>query len=343
MKKTSPNFYKNLVSEAWQITKQHKFLWFFGFFSAILVGAAGEFNVLIKNIENIANKSGAFWGIENSIFSPDRLTDIYYRFISLSEWMGAGWFWSVLAIFILLGLYALYAVLISEPAIVYAANKYDGKVRVSFSKTLVEGKKYLWPSLILNFIAKILVWLVFFGVEVLLGYLFLKTDVYAWVVLYMVISFVILLPIAIIISFVTKYALAYVVLQKEKTWPAFVKAWKLFFKNWLVSLEQALIIFVLYFLIGLALFVALAIITVPLFVLMAVGITSGAPMLAWFVFILDIIVFFLAIIWVGSMMAAWQLISWILLFDHLTKGRAESSILKAATKLAEKRPFTKKL
>lgn len=342
MKKLAPNFHKNLVAQAWKITKNHKFLWVFGFFSAILVGAAGEFNVLVKNIENIANKSGAFWGIENSIFSPERLTDIYYRFVSLSEWLGAGWFWPVLVVFVLFGLYALYAVLISEPAIIFAANKYDGQTPVTFSESFTNGQKYFFPSLVLNFIGKILVWLVFFGVEVLLGYLFLKTDANGWIVLYMVLSFVVLLPLAIVISFVTKYALAYCVLQKEKIWPAFAKAWQLFFKNWLVSLEQALIIFVLYFLIGLALFVALAIVTVPLFVLMAVGITGGSAMLAWFVFFLDLVIFFLAIIWIGSMMAAWQLTSWVLLFDHLTKGTAESGILRATSNLAAKKPFTKK-
>lgn len=342
MKKEAPNFYKNLIRRAWTITKNHKYLWFFGFFSAILVGAAGEYNILVKNIDKISDKTSVFYGFEDSFFSQGYFTDIYYRFISLSEWMGPFVFWPILVLFVLLGLYALWVILISEPSIISATNKLDTKKKTSFSESFAEGKKNLLPSVVLNFIGKILVWVAFVAAEVLLGYLFYTTANYSWVVIYLIISFLILLPLAIIISFVTKFALAYVVLKGEKIFSALKKGWQLFFKNWLANLELALIIFVIYFFVGIILFVILALITLPLFLLMAVGITAGASLLSWFVFVLDIVIFFVSIVLVGSIMASWQLTSWVLMFDHLVNDSVKSGIVESVEQAVKNRPFQKK-
>lgn len=334
--KIAPSFYKDLIKRAWVLTRNNKWLWFFGLFSAVLVGAAGEYNLLWRSIEKVSDKAGIFYGLQNSFFAEGYFSEIFNRFANLQDYVGWG-FWPILVVFLVLLVYVVWLILASGPAIIYAANKIDTKKKVGFSESFSNGRKYIWQSLVLNFIGKVLVWLVLFGVEVLLAYVFIQTGNFSWLAVYLIISFVILLPIAIIVSFVVKYALAFAVLRGEKTWSAFAKGWKLFFGNWLVSLELALIIFVIYFLIGLAITLVIIFLSIPFIVLMFFGAAFSSPFLFWFILVIDVIVFFTVVVLVGSMMANWQLSTWVLLFDHLLKGEASSGIIRWTEKPAGKK------
>lgn len=327
MAKESPAFYKNLIKRSWALTRNNKWLWFFGLFSAVLVGAAGEYNLLWSSIEKVSDKAGVFYGLNNSFFTEGYLTEIFNRFANVQDLIG--WtFWPMLVAFVALLVYIIWLILVSEPAIIYAANKLDTGKKVEFAESLSNGRKFIWPSLILNFIGRVLVWLVLLGAEVLLAYIFIQTGNFSWLAVYLIISFVILLPAAVIISFVVKYALAFVVLKGEKTWPAFIKGWKLFFNNLLVSLELALIVFIIYFIIGLITVLIIMLLSIPFFILMFFGAAFSSPFLFWLVLVIDAIAFFTIVILIGSVMANWQLSSWVLLFDHLVKEDIKPGIIR---------------
>ena len=328
MKKEAPKFYKNLIKRSWKLTRSNKWLWFFGLFSAVLVGAAGEYNLLIDNVRKVSYKINVFYGFKNSFFAEGYFSEMVERFASVKDWMGVS-FYPVVVLFVLLGIYTIWMILVSEPSIIYAANKFDSGDKTDFENSLAQGRKFIWPSAVLNFIGKIIVWLVLFGSEILFAYMFIESGRRSWLAIYLILSFIILLPLAIIISFVVKYALSFVVLKGEKIFKSFKLGWKLFFKNWLVSLELALIIFLVYFIVGLLLVVIIFLLSVPFIVLMYFGILYGSTALFWFVMTINLIIFFALIITVGSMMSCWQLSNWVLLFDHLTKGdRVKSGIIR---------------
>ena len=68
--------------------------------------------------------------------------------------------------------------------------------------------------------------------------------------------FLIFVPVVVIISFVAKYAICYVVIKGYSLKKALAKAWKLFLDNWIISLEMSLTLLLLSFGVSLALFFA---------------------------------------------------------------------------------------
>jgi hypothetical protein len=136
--------------------------------------------------------------------------------------------------------------------------------------------------------------------------------------LYWIITFIIFIPIAFIISFLAKYALSYVVLKKERLWSSLEKGWQLFIRNWLISLEMAFLIFAITILVGLALFVVAFIISVPFLVLMSFAIAIHSTALFWFFITLLIICELVALILVFALVGAFQWSCWVMLFNRLT-------------------------
>jgi hypothetical protein len=145
----------------------------------------------------------------------------------------------------------------------------------------------------------------------------------ATVIIAGLLSFIIFVPLAIIISFATKYGIAYTVLEQQPLGHALVNGWKLFWKNWLVSLEIALILFA----IGLAVSIGLVIVSmVVLIIIVSVNTvlgTVGIPVLmgsTGFVllrFLSSIIALPLVLI-IGAMLAVFQTSAWTLVFRHVT-------------------------
>jgi len=112
---------------------------------------------------------------------------------------------------------------------------------------LTSGHKKFWSVLGLNVIIKLLINAVLFLSTLPLLLIAVKDS--GWFVLAYVILFIIFLPIAISLSLMLKYAIAYSVLENEKFIISVEKGWKLFINNWLISLEMSIVLFIINFLV----------------------------------------------------------------------------------------------
>ncbi|KKT07446.1 MAG: hypothetical protein UV78_C0005G0019 [Parcubacteria group bacterium GW2011_GWA2_43_17] len=321
------SLYRNILKKSWQITKKHLYLWPLGFFVAFL-GNGGEYQILTKQIGNVRNQ-------------PEAITNLQGWFNTVMPNLGLPFGRGLLlALFLIASL--LIILLVIWLVISAVAGLIKGSVdaskdqRNSFAALLATGSKNFKPVFGLFIIAKIIVYTL---LALILTPLMLATFAQGNVtlnILIIIISFLIFVPLTIIVSFVTRFAAAFVVLQGQKMTEAFKNGWRLFAANWLISLEMAFILLIINLVVGFALFIVAFLLFSPFFFIgMASAINQTASTLN--IIMIPVILIILLTMVIGSMLATFQLSSWTLLYLRLTEGgKAHSKIVRWVAMLPEK-------
>lgn len=310
--------YRDLLKQAFNITWKHKYLWFFGLFSALLAaGGSIEYKILDQNI-NQGLINGALIGAGSFAQMIYALQNLGLGFINLFSYDILTIINSLTIILVCLTLIAtlVWLAVSSQAALVINVKKIllNNKKKeniLTIREGLTRGHKKFWEVLSLNVIIKLLVNTVLFISSLPLLLLAVK-DSGSFVLVY-VILFVIFLPIAVSLSLILKYAIAYSVLENEKFVISIEKAYKLFIQNWLISLEMAILLFIINFITSLAILICITVLFFPLFI---VGISFG---MYWLV----VLMVFLALVFVvltGSALGTFQISTWTNLFIHLREG-----------------------
>ena len=310
--------YRNLLKQTWNIVWKHKFLWFFGLFSCFLAaGGSIEYKILNQNVgQGLINgtllEAGAFaqmvYMIKNlwlgfiGLFSYDILTIINILTVLIICL-------TLLIVAIWLAVTSQAALVISVKKIISSSKKKDNTL--SIRGGLTAGHKKFWSVFGLNILIKIAVSAVIFLISLPLILLSIKDS--SWFVSIYVILFVIFLPIAVSLSLMLKYAIAFSVLEDKSFVKSIEKGWALFINNWLVSLEMAILLFIINFIASLMILLAMTVLFFPLFL---VGLSFG---FYWLV----ILMVFLALVFVvifGSGLNTFQISAWTNLFIKLKEG-----------------------
>jgi hypothetical protein len=326
--------YRTVLGSAWTITKQHKKLWIFGFL-AFLLSAGGEYQIMTK------------------IINEDYGAGVYSQMMSSSNMMTTS-FWSDLsrvcvsdprtglAILMLTILMAAlcFAVLwicvkaqialVKWTKIYYNAKNKDKKVSV-----WEEISKYdynFWRVLALNITIKIAISLLFALLSIPLIFLYFKDSNLA--ILVYTLFFIVFLPLAISISLIVKYAIAEVVLEKKSFVSSLESAWKLFFDNWLLSLEMAILLFLINFLIGLIGIFILSVVVLPI-ILTLIIFNLILPLYIITIFS------FLVLVVIAAALMTFQTSTWTLLFMELQGSGARAKIERIFNKTLKARKLKK--
>lgn len=317
-------FYKGLLTNAWEIVSRNKFLWLFGFFVVLLGENGGEYEFYIRNVQKFFQ--------QDSIFNPYYwLTEgwaaqyNYLQTFLANEGIFAWLFILVLAIAFLI---VVFFIMVSQASIIYVTDQARSGNDVGFYQAINAVKKKALAVFGMNLLQKVSVYLSLFLIGVPLLYLLLKTDSQAYYFIYVAIGIILLIPFGIIITFLIKYAINFIVLKDESFFSALAKAWHLFVKNWVITLEMALIIFFINIILSFLVIIVLIIFFAPYlyFSIFDIGITQSWTSFGWFVLIIGICAILLTVL-AGSIFSAFQWSAWTLLFDDLTKGRATSRIV----------------
>lgn len=316
------SLYRNIIKSSWDIILKYKYLWVFGLFAA-LIGNAAEYQGLFNQLEKIKNQPEMFQSMVGNFALYSQAWQNLWQLPAIN----------ILATLLLILLYLIIIVALAWLATVSqitivksAAQAYKDK-SVKINKNFAKGLKMFWPTFGLNLLAKAINFFLFTLLISPLVITMIAIDS-SWVTLTNIIATVIFVPFIIIIGFVTKYAVNYVVLEKQKMWEAFGHGWRLFTNNWLISLEMASIILViniaLAFILG---FVGMYIIS-PLIV---AGLASGTAQA--FYMVTGVGMGFIALIFffAAAVFAAWQNTAWTLLFIKLNAGTAFPKIVRWIT------------
>lgn len=306
--------YRALLKQSFLATWKYKHLWLFGLFAAIVAGSGSwEYQLLTQNLnQNLIDGSYSFFS--QFVTAVDLLKSFCLGFVELFKYD----FWTILNAFTVLLLSLILMVtfiwlaVVSQSALVDDAKKIlntkKKEVKLSFRESLTKVSPYFLPVLGLNIIAKILVTFIFVIISLPL-LLMAISDTWLLATVY-IILFVLFIPLSMALSLVIKYAIAYTVLEEKSFVASLNHAWKLFINNWLVSLEMAIILFIINFLASGVIIVILSLFLLPLLLL---GFMIQASGLVTLVILIAIVVIALF----GSALVTFQIISWTKLFLSL--------------------------
>ncbi|MFA5029911.1 MAG: hypothetical protein WC518_04250 [Patescibacteria group bacterium] len=335
--------YRPILKKSWQLVRKKKGLWFFGLFAALL-GTGGEYEILGRALINPFNSRGILADTLNSFQN------------GLADGLKAGgnlWLniWSAIIHYPQGLLFAIVVVIIAVAIIIFiiwlAIVSQVGLIRnidlANKNKvaTINEGIDFalgkFWPVLLINFILKVVLFLLFMilGAELLA-----LTDqgIFGRTIYYL--SFIVFIIIIFSVSFLLRYQIFYLILKKQRLGESFFSAKKLFLANWLVSLEMALIIFIIY--------LVAAIITGligELFLALLFLVFYGYAAPLWLAGIFGLILFLLLLaitFFITAFLSAFQWSSWTLLFNRLSSGEGLSRIIRSSQNLKLPSLFSKK-
>lgn len=323
MTKPTGAFYRHILMDAWKVVRKHRSLWLLGFFVSFL-GNGGVYELLVQGTGRLG------------------LSDDFGGYLALGLLPNQGRLGEALAnlgasnvvMLLLVGLTVLALVLIAGWVVVSAQGGLIAGVRdadrgrkTTFGSLFAAGNEVFLPLLALNVLSR-LAMMAFFYLLLSLTVLYL-TGANVWSVLSYLAGFVLLVPITLIIGFVTIYAACYITLQRMSFVEAVEAAIALFRKYWLISLETALILFGVNLLaaFGIGAVTAAAGIAILPFIVGASLLKSGLAVAIVTAVAGALAVLFLA--FVGSGLAAFQYSVWTLLFNKLHQ-RGHGGISKLA-------------
>ncbi|MDP2709347.1 MAG: hypothetical protein Q8O93_04900 [bacterium] len=316
------SLYRTILKQSWQLTWRNKYLWIFGVFAALL-GNGGELEILFNNIG--ANPGQALFpswhrAIPSGLFSGQTLSNIglllkqdTFNIILL-----------LLACLIMLAvfIFLVWLVVVSQAALVNNSAALINQKKVAFKDGLNAGILNFWPVLALNIILKAAVYILMALIAlplILSGGNFAANIFYA-------VALVIMVPVAIVMSFIMKYAIAYVVINGSGIFEAIKRSWLLFGRNWLISFEMAVILFLINLLAGLVIILVVLTLAVPFLFLGLIFYYSFSLAGSWLIAALAFASFLIIVVTLGAALAVFQIASWTGLFLELDKRGGVSKI-----------------
>lgn len=308
--------YRVVLKRAWNITKKNPVLWIFGFF-AVFLWTGGELQVFLDTITTIGNiqSSGGIFAVNLetlvTFFSGPLTAQIFVLKVL------------IFTLAVMLSLIFLWIVIVSEIAIIKSTIELDDKVKPKFNKSIKDANKSFFTVLGLHIISKILINILIIGISLPLLIFIVRSSI-SYRLPIAIVIWVIFLPIAIIISFIFKYAINFVVLKGERLWRSIGNAWMLFKTNWIVSIEMAIWILFINTIVGFLVLLITRIIIGP-FDLLTVYWMSGGIKEFFFTKVLPL---FLLYVLVGSIISVFQISSWTLIFDKITTGKRYSKLVR---------------
>ncbi|MBU0597869.1 hypothetical protein KKF61_02635 [Patescibacteria group bacterium] len=322
--------YRIVLKEAFDIVKKRKFLWVFGFFAALL-GAGGEFETLFTSYSNLAQTSTDILSVQ-SLYQGgviwSMFTNVKY-FIGTYPWQT----FIFILMFVVLGLVLLWLAIISQIALFDAAAKFKNNKKVGYAEGYRIGNKFFGPVFLINVVVKVILYFLFIAVSAPLITWFLVGNSVLGGVIFIILLFLLYIPLSIIAAFVVKYTVAYIVI-KDKKWQEAIKlSWELFKKNWLTTIEMAFILLVFGILVGLAIILLVGISSIPFILISLVAIFINSSLLFNAATFIGIIVWFIIIAILGAAYVSYQYTAWTLLFLKLVDRKAESKLVRWFSKI----------
>lgn len=334
------SLYRKILSQGWKTTWRYKYLWFFGLFAAFL-GGGGEYEV----VNSFTGRAGViFPGIkkfaETGIFSGQGITNVCR--VAKNDPVS---FIKVILIFlvilILFGILVWLAVVSQAASVNNAAGYLSGKKIVpgksnnDFKSGIDKGNKKFWPILGFNAILKLMIGISFLVISLPVVLTAGKPNTLPVMLLY-VFAFIIFIILALSVSFIFKYSIAFLVVKGKSFREALNSGWQLFIKNWLVSLEMAFILFLINFLAGFLVILIVSSFIIPFLFLAFAFFKIASTVGFWFVVSMALIIMFAFIVLVGAVLSTFQISSWTGLFLELINKGGVSKIIRMAEGLKNK-------
>jgi hypothetical protein len=309
------------------MTWKHKYLWLFGIFASVLSsGGAGAWDMLYNNASMLFNQP-RYVNDLNVLYTSKTLQLVFGnvgKFFSDPNILSLLTLVIILAIFLLF----LWLSLSSQGAIINATKAFTDNKPTNIEQDFVVGHSSFWRLLGLQALAQLAIYGTLLIIGIPFVWVFLAKGTQVLTDIFFVISFIVLLPLAIIIYFILTFASIYTVLQKTSIIESATKAWKLFKTKWIESLEFALLLFVINIVI--ALFFVL-LIGVPM-----VGIFFNKDLITNYV-IVSLILMLAVFLIVNGALTAFQFVATVMFVQKIQTETTHSKVVLFFQKLFRKK------
>lgn len=325
--------YREILKRSWNISWKNKSLWFFGFFASIISFGA-ELKIFSKAFSQESglktiNDIGLF--IKTGIFSREALQNISHLMRTETSTM------LLLSLYLLvilaMTIFFIWLATSSQISIIDAVKKIkkDEQQKISIKEQIKKSKSKFWPVLGMN----ALIWLIINGITLLISLLLVVILIQnkTYLTLLYGLLFIIFIPIILFISFVIKYAIAYIVIDGKKVSSALKNGWIMFKKNWLISIEMAITLFFINILAMLVVSFASFLIFIlfsGIAVTTAIFVFSSQAFF-WTLIVIAIIIALIIIALSGAIVNTFQISAWTELFVKLKENKASSKLERIFT------------
>lgn len=309
--------YRDILKNSFNITFKNKILWMLGLFAAPLMAMA-EYKIAANLFEG-ANGGFLFGGW------PQIIQTTIPQFRNMVKLLTANPATVCILLLILFGiilfvLFLIWIAVVAQSALIDGINQANPKsAQPKIDASINSGIKNFFPVLGIHFFVKLGLTLSFLLMSLPIIVIMMGNKTILPEVLYFVFS-LILMPIIIIIIFSSKYAINYIVIEKENFFNGIKKGGRLFFNNWLISIEMSLILFFISVLVGLFIMVAGSFVILPLALLVYILIQMKLIFLVKFILILGFLLLIISSLFFAAIFSTFQYSNWVLLFNRLNKG-----------------------
>ncbi len=319
--------YRQVIKDAWHLAWRNKFLWLFGFFAGILINA-GVYDLAMKMFSRVTTASITWDSLINNIAPPYAFIGKYEAISAPIENLGLMSVWVVLMILTILaiGLFLIWLSIISQGTLISLVARTHKKKKDIRQRAIEIGLQKFWPILGVNVLLKVTIALLVIFTSFPLV-LLLSQSAGLNAILYLF-SFLIFIPLAIIIYFIAILASCYIILRDKSLGQSLYLAWELFKRNWLICLELGLLLFIIGFLVGLAVLLMFLVASIPVVLLLLAALALGSQIASLVVIVLAVIILVALLVLSGAFIVTFQYASWVLLFERLTTRGGHSRLVR---------------
>ncbi len=318
------SFYRSIIRQAFSITWQFKYLWFFGLFATLLAS-----NFEIEFINRFLNQgTNTIYGWQNLLSYKSWSGLIELIRIDFTSFIGV---LILLVVLVILAIAIIWLSVVSQVALINNGNKIFGNIRKAsperkhdVSIGFKEGKRYFWPVLFLNIVIRIVVYAL--ALATIAPFIIWSTSKGIVFSLIYLIIFIVFFSFALSLALMARYAIATVIIKGKSFVEAIQYGWNLFWDNWLVSLEMAFILFAISLLGTFLILISVLIVAIPFIILYVVTLMIGFYPLWILMLTLTILLMTAIVVIGGSMVTVFQTVTWVGLYNQLIGQGATSKL-----------------
>lgn len=313
MSNPTSSLYREVLRQAWQLSRRHKILWAFGLFAAFL-GTGGALEAWAHNL--------------NLVFSPSPWSRFCPWSMQFHFDLVAGLWTAVLALLLLgLAIFLIFIIINSFSSLILMADRFRSNKKIEIKKIWLTAIKKFWPVLGAVAFFKFFIF-VFGALSVLPLWLILINQAGLFLLIIYPLLFLTCFLAILISSFLMIYTANFILLENENWTLALGQAWKIFIRHWLVNLEMAVIIFLINLMGGVILIIGCALLAVPVVLVYFFSLFINLLPLGAVAIFLGLLFATFLILWLAAFLSAFQLSAWTLLFRRMHQGTAFSKLIR---------------
>lgn len=303
--------YREILAHAFRAAWREKRYWPLAIFASLLL-SAGSYDVLLNAVDAIGSQATRFGA---SAVSSLNLQSAMAGTNSVFVWM-AGLQASIAVALVFLAFVILS--IISQGGLVYALGAVKRGKRPTLGEAFRVGGGAFWPVAALNAVILSTLWILRFLIAFPLYLAIEQTTPGTWFLYFL--SFLVFMALSFVVTLIHIFALNAMILQGAPVAVAIVRGYETFKRHWVVSVETALLLFIVAVATTSTAIVAFFFCSVPLIAALIAATASGSMAIFATVLGVGLALLLLALLSVASFLTQLQYATWTFLYRRIGEG-----------------------